>query len=165
MITMSIIGRITTDIVLREIDRNGQKQHVCTLPVAINNRRRNADGTVVEDVTYVNVSVWGVMADNAVKYLGKGRRIFVEGTPRARAFTRNNGQIDAALELRASRMEFLDGMQTQQPQAAPNYDAPVQAAATVAPEQAVDAQPVVATPVAAAAVPQQNSFNDDELPF
>lgn len=165
MIEMALIGRITTDIELRKISRNGQTQSVTTLPIAINNRRRNADGVTIDEVTYVNVSVWGVMAENAVQYLGKGRRVYVHGTPRARAFTRNNGEIDAALELRADRLEFLDGQSRVQPQAAPNYDAPAQPV-----QQQVVAQAAPAT----VAAPQQNvaqpaqtvtMSSDDDLPF
>ena len=126
---------------------------------------RNADGVTIDEVTYVNVSVWGVMAENAVQYLGKGRRVYVHGTPRARAFTRNNGEIDAALELRADRLEFLDGQSRVQPQAAPNYDAPAQPV-----QQQVIAQAAPATVPA----PQQNvaqpaqtvtMSSDDDLPF
>lgn len=165
MIEMSLIGRLTVTPELRKIDRNGQQQSVTTLPIAINNRRRNADGVIVDEVTYVNVSVWGAMAENAVQYLDKGRRVYVHGTPRARAFTRNNGQIDAALELRADRLEFLDGQSRVQPQAAPNYDAPAQPA-----QQQVVAQAAPAT----VAMPQQNiaqpvqtvaMSSDDDLPF
>lgn len=167
MIEMALIGRITTDIELRKISRNGQTQSVTTLPIAINNRRRNADGVTIDEVTYVNVSVWGVMAENAVQYLGKGRRVYVHGTPRARAFTRNNGEIDAALELRADRLEFLDGQSRVQPQHAPNYDAPQNTAAPVATAQPIVAAPAqaVAAPVTAQPAEEYTTVPDDNLPF
>ena len=165
MIEMALIGRITTDIELRKISRNGQTQSVTTLPIAINNRRRNADGVTIDEVTYVNVSVWGAMAENAVQYLGKGRRVYVHGTPRARAFTRNNGEIDAALELRADRLEFLDGQSRVQPQPAPNYDAPAQPVQQQVVAQATTA--TVATPQQNVAQPVQTvaMSSDDDLPF
>ena len=83
---------------------------VCNFSVAANSRRRNPQTDQWEDYsTWYSVSVWGAQAESCNTYLKKGRRVLVTGTVRARAYTNNNGEAAASLDLRAREVRFLSG--------------------------------------------------------
>jgi len=52
---------------------------VCNLRIAVNGRRRTADGTWVGTVDYFNVAVFGAQAEACDAYLAKGWPLAVEG--------------------------------------------------------------------------------------
>ena len=78
----------------------GANRDVCGFTVAANRFRR-------DDAEFVRVSVWGKQAESCQKYLAKGRKVFVTGEPSARAWTGNDGNARASLEMTAERVVFL----------------------------------------------------------
>lgn len=73
---VTLTGNLTRDPDLRELE-SGTK--VANLRIAVNGRRRTADGTWVDTVDYFNIAVFGAQAESCETYLAKGRPLAVEG--------------------------------------------------------------------------------------
>ena len=70
-----LIGNLTRDPELRYTP----KQTAVTEIGLACNRRYKVDDEVREEVTYVDVTFWGVQAETVAKYLEKGRSVYIEG--------------------------------------------------------------------------------------
>ena len=53
-------------------------------------------------------STWRQLAENCNQYLGKGRRVYVEGSFRSRAWQAEDGQTRYSNEITANQVIFLD---------------------------------------------------------
>ncbi len=73
MNTVQLIGNLTRDPELRFT--NGGTA-VCTIPLAVNRRKRSGDD---QERVYVDVVTWGAQAENVAQHLTKGRRVSVAG--------------------------------------------------------------------------------------
>ena len=72
-----LVGNLTRDPELRS---TGSGLSVCTIRIAVNNRRKRGDtGEWVEEPNYFNVTTFGAQADNVARYLAKGRQVAVDG--------------------------------------------------------------------------------------
>jgi len=71
-----IIGRITKEPELKALP-TGTK--VCSFSVATNEVFKTKDGEKKESTEFHNVVVFGNMAENVAKYMGKGNEIYIEG--------------------------------------------------------------------------------------
>ena len=81
---------------------------VCTLSLAINRVTKDRDGQRKEEVTYVDVTCWGKTAENAAKYLAKGRPVFIKGRLKLDAWEdKQTGQQRSALKVVAESMQLL----------------------------------------------------------
>lgn len=81
---------------------------VCSFTVAANFKwtDRNTNEKR-ERTTWFNVSAWGNLADTCNQYVRKGMLIMVSGEVSARAYTGQDGQPRASLDLRARDVKFL----------------------------------------------------------
>ena len=99
MLKMQVIGNLTRAPEMRQVGG----EDVCSFTVASS---RKVDGK--EYTTFVDVSAWGKRASPCARYLAKGRKVYVEGVPSARAYmNKEQTEARAALCLRASQIEFL----------------------------------------------------------
>lgn len=72
-----LVGNLTRDPELRA---TGSGLAVCTIRIAVNNRRKKGDtGEWVEEPNYFNVTTFGAQAENISRYLAKGRQVAVDG--------------------------------------------------------------------------------------
>ena len=95
-----IIGTLT-----REPEQvQGTQKTLCKLNIAVNENYTTADGT--RPVQFFNVSCWGVLADNCLKYLTKGSKIGVVGKMQTRSWE-DNGVKKYATEIVASEISFI----------------------------------------------------------
>ena len=101
-----IIGNLVRDPELRSTKEG---LPVCTFTVAVNRRM----GKDAEQADFFRVTAWRALGETAAKYLTKGRKVAVVGTVGVSAYTAQNGECRANLEVTASQIEFLGG-QTQQ---------------------------------------------------
>lgn len=72
---VQLIGHLTRDIELRAAGGTP----VCDNALAINKKYKNKSGTLVEETTFVDITMWGRTAEIADEYLEKGRAICVHG--------------------------------------------------------------------------------------
>jgi single-strand DNA-binding protein len=71
-----LIGNVTRD---PEVKYTPKGSAVADVGLAINRSYTNQGGEKVEEVTYVDVELWGRLAEIAGEYAKKGRPIFIEG--------------------------------------------------------------------------------------
>ena len=104
MNALTIIGNITADPQSRTTPDG---KSVCNFNVAVNRRtgQKDANGRDVAD--FFRVSAWGKMGESCQKYLSKGRKVAVRGTVSVHAYTGNDGQAKASMEVFANDVEFL----------------------------------------------------------
>ncbi len=81
---------------------------VCDFSVAVNeywNDRQT--GERKEKTTWFRVTAWRELGERCAQYLSKGRQVMVIGTIDASAWTGQDGQARASLELTARDVRFL----------------------------------------------------------
>ena len=100
-----LVGNITRDIELK-YTQGGMA--VTEIGIAVNDRRKNAQGDWVEEVTFVDVTLWGRTAEVASEYLGKGSPILVEGRLKLDRWE-TDGQKRSKLRVIGERMQMLSG--------------------------------------------------------
>lgn len=111
-----IIGNLTRDPELRQVNGQEGVVNVCDFTVAVN--RRSGGGQ--NEADFFRVTAWRGLADNCKKYLAKGRKVCVVGPVSCRVYTGNDGVTRANLEIKADDVEFLTPKQEgQQPSSAP----------------------------------------------
>ena len=97
-----IVGNLTKDPEQRTT-QNGVS--VCSFNVAVN-RRLGANAEHPE-ADFFKVTAWRQLGENCARYLAKGRKVSVVGSVSASAYTGNDGQPKASLEITADDVEFL----------------------------------------------------------
>jgi single-strand DNA-binding protein len=96
---VTLIGNLATDVELREV---GPDKKVASFVLAID--RPSRDG----GADFVSISAWDRQAELCAEYLGKGRRIALDGRLKSRSWE-EEGKRRSAVEVVARRIEFLGG--------------------------------------------------------
>ena len=97
------IGNITREIELRATPSG---QSVCTIGFATNRRWTSKAGEKQEEVTFIDIDVWGKTAEFCDQYLGKGSPIYVKGRLKLDQWEQD-GQKRQKLKVVAERVESL----------------------------------------------------------
>ena len=71
-----LLGNLTRDPELRYIQSG---MAVTDIGLAVNDRRKGPSGDWIEEVTFVDVTVWGRNAEIASEFLTKGAPVLIEG--------------------------------------------------------------------------------------
>ncbi|MBT6253781.1 single-stranded DNA-binding protein [Candidatus Uhrbacteria bacterium] len=100
-----IIGNLTRDPELRT---TASGQSVVNFGVATNRQFKDASGAKQEQVEFHNVVAWGKLADICSQYLGKGRKVFLEGRLQTREWEGQDGNKRKSTEIVADNMIMLD---------------------------------------------------------
>ncbi len=98
-----LIGNLTRDIDLRHTPGGTA---VTDMGMAVNDRRKNAQGEWVDEVTYVDVTLWGRVAEIAAEYLRKGSPVFIEGRLKLDSWEAE-GQKKYKLRVVGERLQLL----------------------------------------------------------
>lgn len=101
-----LVGNLTRDIELRYTP---SQMAVTDLGMAVNDKRKNAQGEWVEETTFVDVTLWGRTAEIANEYLRKGSSILIEGRLKLDTWQSNDGQKKSKLRVVGERMQMLGG--------------------------------------------------------
>lgn len=117
-----IAGRLGNDPVMRYTP--GGKA-VTNFNVAVNRRWTDGNGAAQEKTTWFRVTAWDKLAELCNQFLSKGRLVLVSGEVEASAFTGQDGEVRASLDLNARNVRFLDRASDhgQEPAAAPQGEA------------------------------------------
>jgi single-strand DNA-binding protein len=100
-----LIGNLTRD---PEVRTTPKGVSVADLGLAINRAYTTEGGEKHEEVTFVDVVCWGRLAENAGRYLAKGRPIFVEGRLKLDTWQdKASGENRQRLRVVAERLQFL----------------------------------------------------------
>ncbi len=103
---VTIVGNLTRDPELRALTSGG---NVCSLRVAVNERRKDASGEWVDAPNFFNVTIFGSSADNAAKFLARGRQVAVDGRLRWREWQDQQGNKRESIEIVAQDVQFIGG--------------------------------------------------------
>jgi single-strand DNA-binding protein len=128
--------------------------------MAVNRIRTGDNGERIEEVTYVDVTLWGRQAELAGQYLSKGRSVFIEGRLQLDQWDdKQTGQKRSRLRVVGENMQFIGGQGgsggNQGGSSAPSQQAP--------PSEQQQAPPQSNQGGAAAAENFDN--DDDDIPF
>ncbi len=108
-----ILGRLTRD---PEVRSTPSGQSVANVGVATSRVWKDTSGTRQERPEYHNVVLWGKLADIAGQYLGKGRRVYIEGRLETRDWTGQDGVKRYRTEIIAENLIMLDAPRSGQSQ-------------------------------------------------
>lgn len=96
-----MIGRWTKDLEIK-YTQNGTA--VAKGSIAVN-RRFKQEGQ--PDVDFINVTIWGKVAENTAKYTNKGSQVAVHGRIQTGKYENKEGQTIYTTEVVAEEIEFL----------------------------------------------------------
>lgn len=100
-----LIGNLTRDPELRHTPKGSA---VTDLGVAVNRKIQDGNGGWKDETTFVDVTVWGSSAENAHKFLTKGRGVFIEGRLQMDVWDdKATGQKRSKLKVVADNLQFL----------------------------------------------------------
>jgi single-strand DNA-binding protein len=100
-----ITGNLTRDPELRSTPGGTT---VCSLRVAVNSRRKEAEtGQWIDKPNYFDVTVFGAQGDNCAQYLAKGRPVAVDGRLNWREWEAQDGSKRQAVDIIADAVQFL----------------------------------------------------------
>ena len=101
---ITIIGNLGRDPELRYTP---QGTAVCDFSVAVNDRKRDKAGEWQDVTTWFKITFWGKQAENASKYLTKGRQAYIEGRLQVEEWTDRDGNNRFTLAVQGSDIQFL----------------------------------------------------------
>jgi len=100
-----LLGNLTRDPELRYV---ANSMAVTDIGLAVNDRRKGANGEWVEETTFVDVTLWGRTAETASEYLTKGSPILIEGRLKLDTWEKD-GQKRSKLKVVGERMQMVGG--------------------------------------------------------
>lgn len=152
-----ITGNLTRDPETRQAGSTS----VCGLRVAVNGRRKNAEGQWVDDPNYFDISVFGAQGDNCARFLSKGRGVAVDGRLNWREWQDKEGNKRQSVDIIADTVQFLGGRDEGASGNGNSYSAregSYSSPRTVESDIPVDTADFVSAPVSAGAA-------EDDIPF
>jgi len=99
-----LVGNLTRDPELRYIPSG---MAVSDIGLAVNDRRKNANGEWVEEPVFVDVTCWGRTAEVVCEYLTKGSPVLIEGRLKFDTWEGTDGQKRSKLRVTCERMQML----------------------------------------------------------
>lgn len=102
-----LLGNLTRDPELRYTPSGTA---VTDIGLAVNDRRKNANGEWVDEVTFLDVTLWGRTAEVVGEYCSKGSPLFVEGRLKQDKWQdKNTGENRYKLKIIGDRIQLLGG--------------------------------------------------------
>ena len=100
-----LVGNLTRTPELRHIPSG---HAVTDITLAVNDRRKSANGDWVEEVSFVDVTLWGRWAEIVCQYTTKGSPLFVEGRLKQDKWE-SEGQTRSKLKVIGERTILMGG--------------------------------------------------------
>lgn len=98
-----LVGNLTRDPEFRTIQSGTS---VAEIGLAVNERRKDANGNWIEDTTFVDVTVWSRSAEVVRDYTRKGSQLLVEGRLKQDVWEQD-GQKRSKIKVVAERIVLL----------------------------------------------------------
>lgn len=100
-----LMGNLTRD---PEVRYTPKGTAVATITLAVNRTWSNDAGEKKEEVTFVDVDVWGRQAETIGQYMAKGRPLFVEGRLKLDQWDdKESGQKRSRLKVVCENFQFI----------------------------------------------------------
>ena len=97
-----MIGRLTST---PELHKTNNDKSVARVTIAVNRRYKDQNGE--READFVNLVLWGKLAETLASYATKGSLISVDGELRTRRFEKN-GQMNYVTEVLATGFQLLE---------------------------------------------------------
>lgn len=162
-----MMGNLTRDPEHKQL---ASGQAVCRFGLASNRQFKNKQtGTMVQEVCFVDVDVWGPQAESCRQFLSKGRSVLVEGRLKLDSWQEQDGAKRSKHFIVADRVTFLAAGAQNDDSASDEASAEFTPATTSAP-QAAEVAPKPKRVAKAPSASGEVDFKDkapfeDELPF
>ena len=99
-----LVGRLTKDPELKYV---GEKNVALTkFTLAVNREYKQTNKENKAD--FINIELWGKTAEICYKYLGKGRKIAVQGRIETDSYLNQNGEKRFVTKIRGEKFQFAD---------------------------------------------------------
>ena len=153
-----LMGNLTRD---PEVRYTPKGTAIANIGLAVNRRWTTDAGEQKEDVTFVDVEVWGRQAETVGQYLSKGKPIFVEGRLKLDSWEdKESGQKKSKMKVVCEHFQFIgapSGGRGELKEQAPSDEAPARPASR-------GGRPATA-PARDAGEPEPPAAEDDNIPF
>lgn len=100
---MTIVGNLGAD---PEVRYSQGGMAMCNLRVAVTERKKEGEN-YIDHTEWFTLVCFGKTAENAQRFLKKGRQVFGEGRFQARKWTDKEGQARVSLEVIVNQLLFL----------------------------------------------------------
>jgi single-strand DNA-binding protein len=100
-----LVGRLTRDPELRSLPSGTS---VCSMRIACNSSRRDANGELAERPNYFDVSVYGPSGESVGHYMRRGSRVAIDGRLEWREWETDEQHKRQAVSIVADTVQFLD---------------------------------------------------------
>lgn len=100
-----LVGNLTRDCELRYLPSGSA---VCTTGIATNRRFKNQMGEQKEEVCFIDITFFGRTAEIANQYLGRGKKVLVEGRLKLDQWTDQNGGKRSKHSVTVDNLQMLD---------------------------------------------------------
>jgi len=106
-----MVGNLTRDPEYKQLPSG---QALCKLGLACNRQFKNRQtDSMIQEVCFVDIDVWGPQAESCRQYLQKGRAVLIEGRLKFDTWQDNNGQTRSKHSIVADRVLFLSAAQSE----------------------------------------------------
>ena len=100
-----LIGNLGRDPEVRHLDSG---QTVASFSIAVSESYKNKQGERVDSTEWINIVLWGKLAEIAEKYLEKGSKVYVEGKLKTRTWEKD-GVTKYITEVVGNNLTMLGG--------------------------------------------------------
>lgn len=110
MNSVTLIGRLTRDPELRMIQSG---QAVARFSIAVDkqlsrDKKQEMEANNQPTADFINIVVWGKLAENCSKYTSKGKRVAIQGRIQTGSYMDKDNKRVYTTDVVASNVEFLD---------------------------------------------------------
>lgn len=100
-----LLGNLTRDCELRYLPNGGA---VCTTGIATNRKFKKTDGSQGEEVCFIDITFFGRTAEIANQYLGRGKKVLVEGRLKLDQWTDQTGVKRSKHSVIVETLQMID---------------------------------------------------------
>lgn len=97
-----LVGRLTKDPELK-YSQNGTA--ICNFTLAVDRPYKNSQGE--KETDFLSCIVFGRIGENCAEYLGKGKRVAIDGRVQTRNYENKDGKKVYVTEIIADNVQFL----------------------------------------------------------
>ena len=95
---VTLVGNLASDVEMKEL---AEERKVASFLLAVD--REKADG----GADFIRVACWNRQAESCAEYLARGEQVAIDGRLRSRSWQEPDGKRRNAVEVVASRVQFL----------------------------------------------------------
>lgn len=128
-----IVGRSVRDVGERDYTCTRSGTYCLKISVAVNKSEKDAAGNWQDRASFVDVTIWGKMAENLRPKISKGTKMCVSGSLYQERWTTTDGKTNSRLTVVADRVDIMQGTSAATPGNAPSAPNPAPSSSGNAP--------------------------------